>query len=217
MKHFSLILPLALAALGLAMAAPDASAKAFKTGMVDPAVVCVNGLNNDSCNIYETGVSNTVDFQPCTSPLIPPGVNTAPPYPYCLWMYNATGSNLTTFDFHIPLPTGWGVGDTLECVTITASVGDPTLTPTAGCDQTFGAGSDGFFDISFTADTHIKPNAGFFLLMDFDGLLPSGPAGVVVGVPEPGVLGLFGFGLLALGVGFGLQRRRRTSAGNEAA
>lgn len=214
MKPFYLIPPLVLAGLMLLAAAPDASAKAFKTGMVDPATVCVNGANNDPCNIYFTGPpAAQVDFQDCTvTPPIPVGVNPSGTYPYCLWMYNATDKNLKAFDFSVPLPIGWAPGDTLDCVTIIPShPGDPTLTPTTGCDQTFGVG-DTHFDISFTADTFVAPNAGFFLLMDFAGLVPSGPAGVIVGtsvpVPEPGALALFGLGLLGIGVGYGWKRRR---------
>lgn len=36
-----------------------------------------------------------------------------------------------------------------------------------------------------------------------------GPTGVTVGVPEPGELGLFGLGLLAIGVGYGWKKRRQ--------
>ena len=216
MKSLYLLLPLALAGFVLAIAAPDASAKAFKAGMVDPGVTCSGNpadSNNTPCVIYNVVVSNSVAFQPCTTPPIPSGVIPAgpPSYQNCLWMYNGTGTGLTTFDFHIPLPIDFEAGDTLDCLTISAAAGDPTLTPTAGCDQTFAA-SDSFFDISFTADTEVKANAGFFLLMNFDGRLAPDAAGVIVNksvsVPEPGELGLFGLGLLGIGLAYSWKKRR---------
>jgi hypothetical protein len=35
-----------------------------------------------------------------------------------------------------------------------------------------------------------------------------------VSVPEPGALGMFGLGLLVLGVGFGWQKRRQARTSN---
>ena len=190
--------------------------------MVDPAALCKtvspypNG--NDPCLISETGVENSVQFQTCSN--MPSSVDPTG-YRDCLWMYNATPANLTTFDFNVPLPVGFAAGDTLTCVTIDpTNHSDPTLTPTAGCNQTFGA-DDTSFNMSFIASPFVKPDAGFFLFMDFDGLAAPDSAGVVVGanvsVPEPGELGLFGLGLLGIGMGYGWKKRRSSRQTNYAA
>ena len=60
-------------------------------------------------------------------------------------------------------------------------------------------------DVSFFAS--LPNNTNFYLITDF--VNQPGPAIVTVSVPEPGELGLFGLGLLVLGVGYGWQRRRK--------
>ncbi|MEO8779275.1 MAG: PEP-CTERM sorting domain-containing protein [Rhodanobacter sp.] len=230
MKHFYVALPLALAALILFAASPSALAKhTFTGGVVEPPADCQtvqpypNG--NDPCLISEIGVENIVQFQTCSN-LPAHVVPAAPPaYTDCLWMYNATAGNLTTFGFTVSLPIGWEPGDTLDCVTLNPyDPSDPTLTPTAGCDQTFQAG-DTSFNMTFTTTgaSYVKPNVGFFLLMDFDGLLAPDNAGVVVSrdmpvrVPEPGELGLFGLGLLGIGWGYAREKRRQGRGTSDAA
>jgi|GEM_PF-857853 len=235
MKHFFLILPLALAGFLLAMAAPDASAKAYKAGMVDPVggqtIPPVNNWicdgssavhSNMPCNITSLGAPPyVVDFLACDHPgagVIPNAIDLSG---YvggnCLWLSNNTGSALTTFSFTMPVPTGLG-GSTISCQA--SADANIRFTPTGAC--ALGAGltleEGGMFTLSFAASPGVPGTNEFFLLTDFSFAdNPLGPASVTVGVPEPGVLGLFGLGLLGIGMGYGWQRRRRTFRGNEAA
>jgi hypothetical protein len=59
-------------------------------------------------------------------------------------------------------------------------------------------------DLSFFGA--VKNNTNFYLMTDF--VNQPDPALVTVSVPEPGALGLFGLGLLGIGVGLGWRRRQ---------
>ncbi|HEX7325241.1 MAG TPA: PEP-CTERM sorting domain-containing protein, partial [Rhodanobacteraceae bacterium] len=60
----------------------------------------------------------------------------------------------------------------------------------------------GNLDLYFTATGQA---GGLSHYITFD---PVSGGGSSTPVPEPGILGMFGLGLLALGVGYGLRRRR---------
>ena len=220
MKPFYLILPLALAGLLLAIAPSDASARAFKAGMVDPVpngYVCDGsaGHDNASCNIYTLGSPPyVVSFVSCTNfpnGIIPPGIPTSG-YNYCLWMNNATGGNLATFNFTVPVPVE-AAGQQLDCQTFA------NFTPTSNCSQILPL--SGNFTLSFFVPPSalVNPGNDFYLLTDFD--TSPGPASVSVGatvhVPEPGELGLFGLGLLGIGVGYGWKKQRQSREAKYAA
>jgi hypothetical protein len=62
------------------------------------------------------------------------------------------------------------------------------------------------FTVSFFANPLLPNSTDFHLFTDF---VNSPSAAVTVSVPEPGTLGLFGLGLLALGAGTGMRRRHQ--------
>jgi hypothetical protein len=208
----------------LLAAAPDASAKAFKGGVID-ATPCQN--TNGTCAIDFAPPVPQVGFIDCS--IIHDAQLTAlgAGYNYCLWMTNNTAANLTTFNFFVPFAAGTvNENDTLECVP-TPSGHSPHLTPTGSCAQLQSLHStDTSFDMTFTANpSFVAQNGTFILAMNMGGAAYAdpglyGPVGVTVGtsvsVPEPGDLGLFGLGLLAIGVGYGWKKRRENRRGRSA-
>ena len=62
------------------------------------------------------------------------------------------------------------------------------------------------FTVSFFPHPPLPNRTDFYLFTDF--VNSPGAANVTLSVPEPGELGLFGLGLLMLGVGYGWRRRR---------
>ena len=205
MKSISSILPFALAGVVLLVAAPSASAALVHGTVVDPPI---------------TGPTS-VNFQPCEGLPIP-SVASDLGYTDCLSMSNGTSHYLTTFDFTMPIPVDATQGDGFQCDTV--ENGDATLAATDDCalESYFGIDDTSFTMSFFAADgPGVAPGASFFLLMDFDGLTAPQAAHVNVGpitsVPEPGALGLFGLGLLAIGVGYGWEKRRQGRRANNAA
>lgn len=195
MKRYLL---LALAALALAIAAPSA----FATRVIfDPPVlppvsppVC---NHNDPCSIGLLNHTYQLDFLPCGDILgVPTGDNT-----WCLWMNNVTGHAAATFTFQFIIPSGGSVsGDDLQCSSI------PTSLATNDCPSALPEPGS-LFTVSFFANPPLPNRTDFYLFTDF--VNTPGQANVTLSVPEPGALGMFGLGLLVLGVGFGWQKRRQ--------
>lgn len=203
MKHY---LVFALAALGLFLAAPSA----FATRVVfDPPsssdfpAADPNCSHNDPCNITQLDHSYQVEFIPCDTP----GVG-ATTFNWCLWLNNVTGHAVSTFTFTFAVPAGVPSGDEVECSSIPSDFATsdcPILMPDTG----------ELLTVSFFANPPLGNRTDFYLFTDF--VNQPGDAHVTVSVPEPGELGLFGLGLLALGVGYGLQKRHKKPRANEAA
>lgn len=172
------------------------------------------GLNNFTpCNVNKLNVEYAVTFVDCAD-ISPQSVvtNAKNAYPgfnpiSCLWLNNVTGVAADTFMFDLTVPTGAG-GGTLDCGS------SPIALASSSCASNLPGDGD-TFTLSFITNPPVASPSDFYLLIDLK--MGPDPAGVTVSVPEPGVLGLFGFGLLALGVGFGWQRRRQTSRGNKTA
>ncbi|TAN05560.1 MAG: PEP-CTERM sorting domain-containing protein [Rhodanobacteraceae bacterium] len=171
--------------------------------------------SNTPCNI---GLPNTMyqaTFLSCASgAILPPSVCTTAPVTsswYGVWFNNVTGYALNTFTFSIPIPAGFG-GQSLTC-----SGSPPGSGITVDCPSTAPAADS---DLDLTVHTNPALNGGqagtlpedFYLLAD----IPFTTTGVVASVPEPSELGMFGLGLLALGLGVGWQKRRHAQRGNEA-
>lgn len=197
---------LALAAFGLAMAAPSAFATRVIFDPPDslPDTTPPDCTHSDPCSIGEINHTYRVDFLSCSDVQ---GVDVPDGFTYCLWMNNVTQHAVTKFTFQFIVPEGGSVsGDGLKCSSIPADLADddcPRSLPSAG----------ELFTVSFFANPPLPNRTDFYLFTDFN--QSPGSANVTLSVPEPGELGLFGLGLLALGVGYGWQKRRHGSAAGQ--
>ncbi|MGH8114795.1 MAG: PEP-CTERM sorting domain-containing protein, partial [Rhodanobacteraceae bacterium] len=163
-------------------------------------------LNNYTpCNVSKLNTVYSVAFVDCTtlSGLSNPSAG------WCLYLINVTPGSLSKFTFVFDVPGGGSYDDSdlLQCSS------QPLGFATNNCptNTTLTEGQE--LDLSFFAS--VEKNTAFYLITDFK--QNPGYADVTVSVPEPGELGLFGLGLLAIGVGYGLQRRRQKPRTNDAA
>lgn len=198
---------LALAALGLAIAAPSAFATHVVfdppgTSGTPPPVgtdcTLADGPLNDftPCNVSKTGTPYNVAFVDCSTLT---GLNAEG---WCLFMTNVTGSTLNTFRFQFTVPSGGSLdgNDLLHCGS------EPRGFASDNCEDDAIVTAGELLDISFFAT--LPNNTNFYLITDFNNQPDPATVTVSASVPEPGELGLFGFGLLVLGIGYGWQRRR---------
>jgi hypothetical protein len=203
MKHY---LVLALAALAFAIVAPSA----FATRVIfDPpealsvaqtTVQSATCKHDDPCSISILNQPYTVGFIHCSEVEgVSTGNNT-----WCLWMNNVTLHAASKFTFQFAVPEGGShSGSALECFSIPADFA------TDNCPQTLPNPGE-MFTVSFFAHPALPNRTDFYLFTDF--VNSPGTAEVTVSVPEPGALGLFGLGLLGIGLGLGWQRRRNNFA-----
>lgn len=203
MRHY---LVLALAAFALVLIAP--SAFAVRIRIVDPAPTPCS--SDTPCSIYDLGTTYQIDFVSCSHPPtgpIPVSVDTAG-FSYCLWLNNVTGTTASQFDFDLTVPTG-AAGQQLDC----QSDNPNTLME---CPD-FLPGDGDPFGVTFLLNPPLGYDRDFYLLTDFQA--DPGSAGVTLSatsVSEPGELGLFGLGLLAIGLGYRWRTRRQTLGHKEA-
>ncbi len=198
MKHYLVSL---FAALALVAAAPGA----FATRVIfdPPSAPLLSAqpagcTHDDPCNISVLDQPYHVGFLPCAQIL---GVPTSG-YNWCLWMNNVTSHAAANFTFSFLVPAGGSdSGDQLTCDSI------PAAMATNDCPQTLPAAGE-LFTVSFFAQPPLPNRTDFYLFTDF--VNSPGSADVTVSVPEPGGLGVFGLGLLALAAGLGLRRRRES-------
>lgn len=203
-------LVLAFAAFAVAIAAPSA----FATHVIfDPpppggtdCTISVGGINDFTpCNISKLNTPYAVQFVDCgtLTGLLPPTSG------WCLYMTNVTGRSLHTFTFNFTVPAG-GSSDDSDALMCGSR---PSDFATDNCVDGLHIAPGDVLDLSFFAT--LSNNTDFYLITDFNNT--PGSATVTVSAPEPGELGLFGLGLLALGVAFGFQKRRQIAQHNEAA
>ncbi|MGH8145770.1 MAG: PEP-CTERM sorting domain-containing protein [Rhodanobacteraceae bacterium] len=158
-----------------------------------------NGLNNYTpCNIRQADTPYTVAFVGCSTLS---GLNPQVTGGWCLYLDNVTGGPLSTFTFQFSAPGGGSLDGTneLSCSSRPAGFASDNCPDNAS----FNAGDP----LNLTFFAPIANNTNFYLITDFNN--QPDPASVTAAVPEPGELGLFGLGLLVLGVGYGWQRRRQ--------
>ncbi|MEO9079955.1 MAG: PEP-CTERM sorting domain-containing protein, partial [Rhodanobacter sp.] len=155
--------------------------------------------HNDPCSIGVVNHTYQVGFLPCADVL---GVNTSG-FTYCLWMNNVTLNAVSTFTFEFIVPSGGSLSSGLTCDTQGLPLGTVT---SIDCPSTMPAAGE-LFPVSFHINPALANRTDFYLFTDFNN--SPGVANVSVSVPEPGELGLFGLGLLAIGVGYGWQKRRQ--------
>jgi hypothetical protein len=212
MKRF--LVP-AFVALAVALIAPSAFATRAifdpPSGIAPPVGTdCTLGTvpldDYTPCNVNKLNTPYFVRFVDCSSltGLSPPASG------WCLYLTNVTGGPLHTFTFNFTVPTGGSAdhSDELTCGS------QPPGFATDNCVDGLRVSPGDVLDLSFFAS--LPSNHNFYLITDF--FNSPGVASVTVSVPEPGELGLFGLGLLALGVAFDWKRRQMVRAhGNNAA
>lgn len=215
-------LSLALAAFALVIAAP--SALAVRIRVVDaPPKDCtaqtVCGIV-DGTNTYDMNFVNALDPNlGCQSAaaLPKPGADISG-FTYCIVMDNISSSPLNTLSFIFTVPAA-GLEDdynNVECDGFPASVTKSSC-PTPSTSNPLQAGQ--VIHATFSANPGVPNSESFYLFVDF----ANNPGAVSltvpgrVSVPEPSELGLFGLGLLVMGVGYGWEKRRRNRRTKQAA
>ena len=205
-------LALALAAFALVLAAP--SAFAINLRVADPPSHIVCG-SNTPCNIVTLGDIYQVAFVPCSTDGIPPG-DAADHFSWCLWMHYSNDSETaaTGMAFTLKVPDGgsWDDSNVANC----SDTGFPEGTVVSITCPSGPQLAGDLLTISLNINPGFASGNDFFLYTDFLTQTAPDPADVTLSVPEPGELGLFGLGLLALGVGYGRQRRRHRPQSNDA-
>lgn len=202
MKRF---LVLAFMVLAAAVVAPSALATRVifdpPSGVAPPTGTdCTLGTppldDYTPCNINKRNTPYAVQFVDCSTLT---GLSPAASG-WCLFMTNVTGGSLHTFTFDFTAPSGGSADGTDELTCSSQPLGFATDNCVDGLHVTGGES----LDLSFFAS--LDNNKNFYLITDF--FDSPGIATVTVNAPEPGELGLFGLGLLALGVAFGWERRQ---------
>jgi hypothetical protein len=221
MKRYLL---LALAALAFVIVAP--SAMAVRVRVVDPVdpqaasfpsgFDCVAGSANNQnfpCLVAQPNQLYTVQFVGCSS--LSHALTAAERQGFengwCLYLNNFSTLTYGSGTFTFTIPTGGSADGT----SVLSCDGVPSTVLVLGCSSSPLSAGDSL-TLSFTADKGVASNSSFFLLTDF--LSAPGNASVTVtAVPEPGALGLFGMGLLGVGLGYGWKKRRQAHGINPAA
>ncbi|MEO6798913.1 MAG: PEP-CTERM sorting domain-containing protein [Rhodanobacter sp.] len=216
-------LALTLAALALVLAAPSAFAVKVRGVDATPPVDCTGNGVNTACSIIDPNDTYIMNFVPATSGICEaakytPGVAAGDlnGFTWCTVLVNFSQSALTSLDFTFTVPEQ-GMHDdynTVTCDGIPAGL-SASFCPPASLAAPLTAGDS--FNVSFSAFPGVPVGQAAYLFVDFTNTpgttsLRFSP----LSVPEPGELGLFGLGLLGIGVGYGWRRRRQTSRGNEA-
>ena len=211
MKHY---LALALAAFALVLVAPDASA--IRIRVVDaPPVDCTTLPPNTACTVIGTDSSYLMSFMPVEGPegvacrsaeAVPEPAADISGFNFCIIFNNLSGNPLTGLNFTFTVPTQ-GLNDDYSFVFCD---GVPSSVTSSLCPSGPVQAGD-IMTATFSANPGVPNRQDAYLFVDFEN-----DPGEVTGtftstsVPEPGELGLFGLGLLAIGVGYGWEKRRQS-------
>jgi hypothetical protein len=150
------------------------------------------------CTITRQNTSYDVAFVSCSTLTgLTPHVTGG----WCLSLVNWTGAPLSTFTFEFSAPSGGSLDGTnaLSCSSRPAGFASDN------CQDGMLVNANDPLDLTFFAT--IPNNTSFYLITDFNN--QPDPASITASVPEPGELGLFGLGLLVLGMGYGWQQRHQ--------
>lgn len=220
MKHYP---ALALAALVLVLAAP--SAFAVRMRVVDapavppppsnPSSDCTGNVVGTPCAITDVSDTYAMNFVAasnagCQSAAAIPGVGEAgiAGFNFCMILVNFTQPQapLTGFNFTFVVPTAGNTDDYsfVDCDGIPSNVLASSFCPSGPIH----AGD--LVTASFSASPGVPVSQLAYLFVDFSNNPGTSSMTADVSVPEPDVLGLFGLGLLAVGVGYGWQKRRQS-------
>jgi hypothetical protein len=209
MKHY---LALALAAFALILVAPGASAVRIR--VVDAPPVDCTALTdispNTACSITDLSDIYKMSFVDASLP----GCQSATSVPdadidsfnWCIIFNNLSGDFLTSLNFTFTVPTQ-GDNDDYSFVFCDAV---PSSVSSTFCPEGPVQAGD-IITATFSADPGVPTGEDAYLFVDFE----NNPGDVnatfaSTSVPEPGELGLFGLGLLAIGVGYGWEKRRQS-------
>ena len=211
-----LYLVLALAALALFVVAPSASA--VRVRVVDaPPVDCRTLPASTACAITDVSATYEMTFMPvsdagCKSAAAePPGADIGD-FNWCIVFTNLSRAPLTDLHFSFIVPAQGSTDYSfVQCD------GFPTSVTNSFCPPPPLHAGDSI-SMSFAADPGVPNGQAAYLFVDFE----NSPGTVTatfapVSVPEPGALALFGLGLLAIGVGYGWDKRRQNRRLNNAA
>lgn len=220
-------LTLALAAFALVIAAPSALAVRMRvvdaplpsgTAMAtvtDCASISASSPNT-ACSVTDINATYTMRFVDAGLPGCAAATSVAGVGPtdldgftYCIILVNFTKPKapLTGFNFTFEVPNAGPNDDysQVQCTGIPGNVSSTFCPPApliAGASVT----------ASFSAHPGVPVAEVAYLFVDFAN--QPGDASVTfsgpVSVPEPGELGLFGLGLLAIGLGYGWEKRRKS-------
>jgi hypothetical protein len=179
---------------------------------------CTQNSPDTACSIVNTTDTYALNFVDASQPGCQAANNATgvqlgdlAGFTYCVILNNLSNSPLTTFNFTFTVPPQ-GLNDdytTLDCSGIPTSVSS-TFCPSASVTAPLVGGA--LLSASFSANPGVPNGEDAYLFIDFANspgttsltLTPLRP----LRVPEPGELGLFGLGLLAIGAACGLRMRR---------
>ena len=219
MKHY---LTVALAAFGLMVAAPSAFAVRMRVVDAPPpgSINCAVGsgqIPSTPCSIEDVNATYNMAFVPasvggCQAASALPGVGAdgIAGFSFCIIMVNQTlpQTALTGFNFTFVVPQAVPGVDDYSFVSCDGLPGNVSNT---FCPQGPLHAGDTISSSFASALPGVPVGDLAYLFVDF-GNNPGDAVVTVSGpttVPEPGELGLFGLGLLAIGVGYGWEKRRR--------
>jgi hypothetical protein len=208
MKRYLL---LALAAFSFLMVAP--SAMAVRVRVVDaPTVDCTAIPANTICAVTDANASYAMSFLPVSNALcqsatgVPADISG---FTWCIIFNNLSRAPRTSLDFSFTVPTQASGDDysSVICDGVPSSV-TKTFCPLGPVE----AGNT--ISTLFSASPGVPNGESVYLFVDFQ----NSPGTTVatfapVSVPEPGALGLFGLGLLGIGLGYGWKKRCQTPRG----
>lgn len=213
---------LALAAFILILAAPSAFAVRMRVVDAPPTLPaptntssdCTGNGVNTPCAITDVNDTYAINFVAATNTgcQSAAGISGVGPsgiagFNFCMILANETGPQapLTGFDFTFVVPTA-GTGDdysSVFCDGIPSSVLASSSCPSGPLQ----AGD--VVTASFSASPGVPVGQLAYLFVDFSNNPGTSRMTADASVPEPGILGLFGLGLLAIGASYGWQHRRQ--------
>ena len=218
---------LALAAFILVLAAPSAFAVRMRvvdapTGPISPTSAdsdCTSNGVNTPCAITDVSDTYLVNFVAatntgCQNAADINGVGAAgiAGFSFCMILKNETSPQapLTGFNFTFIVPTA-GTNDDYSFVVCD---GMPASVASSFCPAGPMQAGD-LITASFSSQPGVPVGELAYLFVDFSNNPGTSSVTADVSVPEPGVLGLFGLGLLAIGAGYGLRKRHQSRGTHE--
>ena len=216
MKHY---LALVLTAFVLILAAPSASAVRIR--VVDaPPVDCATLPANSACDVTDVNASYAMSFMAATDAACQsaaaqpnPGADISG-FNWCIAFNNFSGQPLTNLNFSFTVPPQGGnevsvAAGPFDDYSFVICDGFPSSVTSSLCPSGPLQAGD-IISTSFSANPGVPNRQAAYLFVDFQNNPGTADATFApTSVPEPGELGLFGLGLLAIGVGYGWEKRRR--------